>query len=77
MRTYALFKTEIGLEQYLTEIKNVPDRVSVTKFHLSNHHLMIEVGRYNNTPRDQRFCPFCPNIVEDERHFMFASKTSY
>ena len=74
LRTYALFKTKVGLEPYLTEINNVQDRIFVTKFRLSNHRLMIEVGRYNNTPREHRFCPFCPNTVEDECHFMFRCK---
>ena len=72
MRTYAIFKSEVGIENYLTEIKNVADRVLVTKFRLSNHRLMIEVGRHNNTPKELRFCPFCPNVVENEKHFMFT-----
>ena len=72
LRTYAIFKTEVGIEKYLTEMKNVADRILVTKFRLSNHRLMIEVGRHNNTPRDQRFCPFCPNLIEDEKHFLFT-----
>ena len=32
---------------------------------------MIEVGRHNNTPKELRYCPFCPNVVENEKHFMF------
>jgi hypothetical protein len=75
LRTYALFKREVGLENYLTEMKNVYDRVQVTKFRLSNHRLMIEVGRHTNTPKEQRFCPFCPNLVENELHFMFTCAT--
>jgi hypothetical protein len=72
LRTYAIFKSEVGIEDYLYEIKNVTDRVLVTKFRLSNHRLMIEVGRHNNTPKELRYCPFCPNIVENEKHFMFT-----
>ena len=33
---------------------------------------MIEVGRHNDTHKDQRFCPFCPQAVENELHFMFT-----
>ena len=51
LRTYSLFKTEIGLERYLIEIKNVSDRVATTKFRLSDYKLMIEVGPYDGTPR--------------------------
>ena len=72
LRTYSLFKTEIGFEKYLIEVKNTSDRISVTKFRLSNHKLMIEVGRYEDTPRDERFCPFCPQVIENEFHFMFV-----
>ena len=71
LRTYALFKTEIGFEGYLTEMKIVTLRSHVTKFRLSNHRLMIETGRHNKTPREQRFCPFCPQKIESEYHFLF------
>jgi len=31
---------------------------------------MIELGRYNQTTRDKRNCPFCGfNQIEDEIHF--------
>ena len=71
LRTYAVFKTNIGCEKYLSEVKNVSVRTHVTKFRLSNHRLMIEVGRYNGTPREERFCPFCPHKIENEPHFLF------
>ena len=75
LRTYSLFKTEIGLERYLLETKNVIERVATTKFRLSNHKLMIEVGRHDDTPRERRFCPFCPQAIENESHFMFSCQT--
>ena len=31
---------------------------------------MIEVGRHKNIPKEFRFCPFCPNKVETETHFL-------
>ena len=70
LRTYALFKTEIGFEKYLSEIKNPSLRIEMTKFRLSNHKLMIEIGRHKNIPKELRFCPFCPNVVETEMHFI-------
>ena len=36
---------------------------------------MIEVGRQNKIPRDRRICPFCPDLIEDEKHFMFTCPT--
>ena len=71
LRTYALFKTKPGIEKYLIDIKNVSIRQEVTKFRLSNHRLAIETGRYDGLQPDKRFCPFCPDEVENEAHFLF------
>ena len=72
LRTYALFKIEIGRERYLDEIKNVATRHSMTKFRLSNNLLNIEKLRHTTpkTPKEERYCPFCPTTVEDEVHFL-------
>ncbi len=77
LRTYALFKTQMGCEKYLHEIKNTKIRQSLTKFRLSNHCLNIEKGRHTvpKTPKEDRFCPFCPNKVEDEVHFLLDCPT--
>ena len=75
LRTYAIFKKEQGYEQYLTDIKNVSIRNSVTKFRLSNHKLMIESGRHRGEGACERFCPFCPGSLEDESHFLFSCPT--
>ena len=72
LRTYALFKKEIGFERYLSDVKNVSIRTKVCKFRLSNHKLMIESGRHKGIENaDERFCPFCPEVVENEFHFLF------
>ena len=68
LRTYCKLKPESGFEKYLDEIP-VKERTALTKLRLSNHLLMIEKGRHMGIDRDQRFCPFCPNIIEDEKHF--------
>ena len=72
LRTYGLLKTKIGCEKYLLEIKNEVVRQSFTKFRLSNHVLNIEKLRHTTpkTPKENRFCPFCPKRVEDEVHFL-------
>ena len=37
---------------------------------------MIEIGRYNQTTKDNRHWPFCgSNIIEDEVHFLFQCPT--
>ena len=68
LRTYALFKTKVRCEQYLSKIKNTAIRIPLTKFRLSNHVLNIEKGRHTIpiTPKESRFCPFCPDAIEDE-----------
>ena len=43
------------------------------KFRVSNHKLMIELGRYQTDPmpRETRLCPLCKsNQVENETHFL-------
>ena len=37
---------------------------------------MIEIGRYNQTTKDDRHCPFYgSNVIEDEVHFLFQCPT--
>ena len=48
LRTYALFKTEPGIEKYLIEINNVSVRQKLTKFRLSNHKLAMETGKHDS-----------------------------
>ena len=74
LRTYSTIKTQTGFENYLCQIQNIQDRVSLTKFRLSNHRLMIETGRHQRIDKDQRFCPFCPTKIEDEAHFLLECK---
>ena len=75
LRTYALFKSVIGMEEYLTEIKNVSIRIQITKFRISNHKLMIKTGRHLDIKPHLRFCPFCKNVVECEIHFITGCRT--
>ena len=44
----------------------------MTKFRLSNNLLNIEKLRHTTpkTPKEERYCPFCPTTVEDEVHFL-------
>ena len=74
LRTYSLFKTSLGYEQYLSEISSIEERTALTKLRLSNHGLMIEKGGHVRTEASLRFCPFCPTEVEDEKHFMMKCK---
>ena len=70
LETYSVLKTEIGLETYLTDIKNIKHRCAMAKLRLFNHPLLIETGRHSKIECQLRFCPFCPMIIEDEIHFL-------
>ena len=70
----SLIKKEAGEEPYLRAVSNVKDRISMSKFRISNHKLMIEKGRHLNLAKFDRKCPFCPN-VEDETHFLLHCQT--
>lgn len=72
LRTYSLIKYEIGREDYLTQIRNTKRRQMLSKFRLSNHKLMIEVGRHMKPklPKEQRICQLCNQGIEDEIHFL-------
>ena len=63
LRTYAIVKTYIGTERYLTDLKNTDLRIKYTKFSLPNHNLMIKKGRYTGLKKEERTCPFCPGII--------------
>ena len=47
------------------------NRKDLVRIRISNHKLMIETGRYSQTPHNDRFCPVCNSgIIEDEFHFL-------
>ena len=75
LRTYSFLKTTPGFETYLSEIQNIDHRITLTKFRLSNHSLKIETGRHDRIEKTKRFCPFCPNQIEDEKHALLQCKT--
>jgi GH25 family lysozyme M1 (1,4-beta-N-acetylmuramidase) len=44
----------------------------LTKIRVSAHTLAIETGRYSKPKilASERFCKFCRNVMEDEKHFI-------
>ena len=58
---------------HTTEKQSIVFYSNITiKFRLSDHCLQIEKGRHNRpiTPREERFCPFCPESIKNEIHFL-------
>ena len=47
----------------------------MTKLRLSNHNLSIEKRRHQNVPLSDRSCPFCPEHLENELHFLIKCPT--
>ena len=37
--------------------------------------MKVETGRYSKIPPENRLCPFCVNIPEDEKHFICTCPT--
>ena len=70
LKTLSILKNNFACEEYLLSVSNPCNRTALTKFRLSNHSLMIEKGRYTNIELGDRSCPFCPDQVENEIHFL-------
>ena len=72
---YRQLKSKFEKENYLDYIAKYSDRVNMTRLRISAHRLEIERGRYNQTPVEQRLCPWCKlvlnsEVTEDETHFL-------
>ena len=65
---YRSFKKDFVFEGYLNQPRSDARR-EFTKLRISSHQLMVEKGRYNGTPREDRCCPLCKKETEDEMHF--------
>lgn len=74
LRTFITFKSHFRLEPYLKHIKNRSKRAQVCRLRVSAHNLEIETGRHKNIDASLRFCKFCPNSIEDEKHFLISCK---
>ena len=70
---YKVFKDDYVTSDYLNQLRNFNERRNLVKLRVSNHKLMIELGRYqtDHMPRETRLCPLCKsNQVENETHFL-------
>ena len=76
LRIYGKIKTESGFEGYLNHIP-VKNRTVLTKLRLSNHQLMIEkmTKQVPKPLEGDRWCPFYPDLVEVEIHFLLTRST--
>ena len=71
LQFYSIFKHDYEISSYLDLTRNSTKRKDLVKIRINNHELMIETGRYSQTPHNDRFCPVCNSgIIEDEFHFV-------
>ena len=70
--TYFSFKTEFRFEPYISEAENVHLRRIVASFRTGCHDLHVESGRHRKVDYEQRVCPSCKDVVEDEEHAIFV-----
>jgi hypothetical protein len=67
---YSTFKENHEFENYFKSLSKT-EYLTLFKFRTANHHLPVETGRYDGTPFDNRFCPFCENEqIGSERHYI-------
>ena len=71
---YSQIKGKYEMQDYLKFPIKKSVRASLTKLRISAHSLEIETGRYHKPPKpkENRYCNYCKNIVEDECHFIYS-----
>jgi hypothetical protein len=67
---YTMFKNTHKYSEYLSQVKNLHLRAMLTRFRSGCHWFQVNEGRYSDVPKQMRFCPNCPSVVEDEGHFL-------
>ena len=68
LRTYNKFKFDYGAEYYVESVLSSNNRSAIAKFRCGVAPLIIETGRFERLPLDQRLCFHCNGLVEDEIH---------
>ena len=73
LRLYCNLKTELRMEDYLTDITDFQCRRAFTRIRVGTHELRIETGRYRKPKediKDRICCVCCKGLVEDEQHLL-------
>ena len=70
LRLYQNIKADFISEPYLELHIGFSARSAFAKLRCGVAPINIEIGRYQNVPVSQRFCPFCDNCIEDEVHIL-------
>ena len=70
LRTYRMLKTEFETEAYVKCILGRQQRSAFARFRCGTAAIRIETGRYEGLLKNERICPVCENVVEDEYHVL-------
>ena len=74
LNSYMNYKTDLIEEKYVYAITEKCFKRALSRLRCSSHCLQIELGRRNNTNREDRNCIMCLQtgvyLLEDEFHFM-------
>jgi hypothetical protein len=66
LRTYKLFKSEYGVENYCKMFVPFNDRSAFAKFRCEVAPIRLETGRYENIKLEETCCFNCSNLIEIE-----------
>ena len=72
LRFYKRFKSQREPEPYLKINLSRKERALLGQLRCGILPLHVETGRFRGLALDERRCPFCPEEVEDECHFLFV-----
>jgi len=71
LRSYRMFKTVYGAENYVQMALPRQHRSALAKFRCGVAPIRLETGRYENLKVEERLCPMCDhNAIEDEVHVL-------
>ena len=72
LRLYVQLKSNKVTEKYVRINLTPSERSFIAQLRFGILPLAVETGRFSRTALQNRTCPFCPALIEDELHFLFA-----
>ena len=67
--SYRLFKDSFGCSDYVNLLSNYHSKILLA-FRTRIHRLPVELGRWNDTPFNERICLLCQKDVGDVYHYV-------
>ncbi len=68
LRTYSGFKNVFETEPYCMVTMSRSHRSALARFRCGVAPIMLETGRFQRIPEEERICPLCSRAVESEKH---------